>query len=151
MNSKLENDLSVQEGNMDKPIALVVEDEYDISLIFARALQSAGYETEIVRSGDTAITWLKAATPDLVVLDLQLPKVPGVKILRYIRTDPRLEDTHVIIATAFSHLAAALQDEPDWVLIKPINFGQLRDLAQQFNPHTSSDDIQLLKGKGQEG
>jgi DNA-binding response OmpR family regulator len=125
---------------MNKPIALVVEDEYDISLIFARALQSAGYDTEIVRSGDTALTWLAAAVPDLVILDLQLPRVPGTKILRYIRAEPRLADTRVIVATAYSNMAAGLQDRADWILIKPVNFGQLRDLAKRFGPHTADDD-----------
>ena len=125
---------------MDKPIALVVEDEYDISLIFARALQSAGYETEIVRSGDTALTWLRAATPNLVILDLQLPRVPGTQILHYIRTDPRLADIRVIVATAQPNIAAALQDRADWVLIKPVNFGQLRDLAKRFSPNKPSSD-----------
>jgi DNA-binding response OmpR family regulator len=125
---------------MDKPIALVVEDEYDISLIFARALQSAGYETEIVRSGDTALTWLRAATPNLVILDLQLPRVPGTQILHYIRTDPRLADIRVIVATAHPNIAAALQDRADWVLIKPVNFGQLRDLAKRFSPNKPGGD-----------
>ncbi|MBN1979173.1 MAG: response regulator [Anaerolineae bacterium] len=125
---------------MDKPIALVVEDEYDISLIFARALQSAGYETEIVRSGDTALTWLRAATPNLVILDLQLPRVPGTQILHYIRSDPRLTDIRVIVATAHPNIAAALQDRADWILIKPVNFGQLRDLAKRFSPTKPGGD-----------
>lgn len=125
---------------MDKPIALVVEDEYDISLIFARALQSAGYETEIVRSGDTALTWLRAAIPNLVILDLQLPRVPGTQILHYIRTDPRLADIRVIVATAHANIAATLQDRADWVLIKPVNFGQLRDLAKRFSPTKPGGD-----------
>ncbi len=125
---------------MDKPIALVVEDEYDISLIFARALQSAGYETEIVRSGDTALTWLRAATPSLMILDLQLPRVPGTQILRYIRADPRLADIRVIVATAHPNIAASLQDRADWILIKPVNFGQLRDLAKRFSPDASDNN-----------
>ena len=118
---------------MSKPRALVVEDEYDISLIFARALQSAGYETEIIRSGDTALTWLAVEVPDLVILDLQLPRVPGTKLFECIRADPRFEKTHVIIATAYIHLAETLRDQADWVLIKPVNFGQLRNLAERFS------------------
>jgi DNA-binding response OmpR family regulator len=124
---------------MDKPIALVVEDEYDISLIFARALQSAGYEAEIVRSGDTALTWLRAATPALVILDLQLPRVPGTQILRHVRSDARLAGTRVIVVTAHPNLAASLQDRADWILIKPVNFGQLRDLAKRFSPEVSDN------------
>jgi DNA-binding response OmpR family regulator len=125
---------------MNKPLALVVEDEYDISLIFARAMQSAGYETEIVRSGDTALTWLSAATPSLVILDLQLPRVPGTQILHYIRTEPRFSDTRVVVATAYSNMAANLQDRADWVLVKPVNFGQLRNLAARLRDQMSATE-----------
>jgi DNA-binding response OmpR family regulator len=103
-------------------------------------LQSAGYETEIVRSGDTALTWLRAATPALVILDLQLPRVPGTRILRHIRADPRLADIRVIVATAHPNIAASLQDRADWILIKPVNFGQLRDLAKRFSPEASDNN-----------
>ena len=125
---------------MEKPIALVIEDEYDISLIFARALQAAGYETEIIRSGDTALTWLRAATPDLVILDLQLPRVPGTEILHHIRANPRLAKSRVIVATAYSDLAATLQDKADWILIKPVKFGHLRDLAARLIPGATSEE-----------
>lgn len=119
---------------MSKPLALVIEDEYDISIIFARALREAGYEAEIVRSGDTALTWLAAEVPDLVILDLNLPRVPGPKILEHIRGDARFEKTRVIVATAYPRLAAQMRSQADWILIKPVNFGQLRDLAARFSP-----------------
>jgi DNA-binding response OmpR family regulator len=124
---------------MGKPIALVIEDEYDISIIFARALRQAGYETSIVRSGDTALAWLSAEVPDLVILDLNLPRLPGTEILEHIREDPRLKDVHIIVATAFPRLAETLRGEVDWTLIKPVNFGQLRNLAERFSPDTSKD------------
>ena len=85
---------------MSKPLALVIEDEYDISIIFARALREAGYEADFIRSGDTALTWLAAEVPDLVILDLNLPRVPGPRILEHIRGDARFEKTRVIVATA---------------------------------------------------
>ena len=118
---------------MEKPLALIIEDEYDISIIFAKALRAAGFESEIVRAGDTALTWLSVNTPDVVVLDLHLPRVPGEDILRHIRTDPRLAGTKVIIATAYASLAESLRAEADWTLIKPVTFGQLRDLATRFS------------------
>lgn len=114
---------------MNRPLALVVEDEYDVSIIFAKALQAAGFETQIIRSGDLALTWLSSMTPDVVVLDLNLPNVPGTDILRYIRADTRLADIKVIVATAYPRLAEGLRDEADWILTKPVSFGQLRDLA----------------------
>lgn len=119
---------------MNKPLALVVEDEYDISIIFAKALQSAGFETQIIRSGDAALLWLSSMTPDVVVLDLNLPRVPGTEILHAIRADPRLINTKVVVATAYPRLAESLRDEADCILAKPVSFGQLRDLVIRLKP-----------------
>lgn len=124
---------------MDKPLALIVEDEYDISIIFAKALREAGFETEIVRSGKTALTWLSSTTPDIVVLDLHLPKVAGTEILEHIRADPRLEKVAVIVATAYPHLAESLHDAADWIFFKPVSFNQLRDLARRLGETLSAD------------
>lgn len=124
---------------MSKPLALVVEDEYDIAIIFAKALQAAGFETQIIRSGDTALKWLSSKTPDLVVLDLQLPDVPGTEVLQHIRANPRLAEVHVIIATAYPHMAETFQDEVDWMFFKPVSFNQLRELAARLGPSISSD------------
>lgn len=117
---------------MSDPLALIIEDDYDASFIFAEALQAAGFKTEIARSGDAALAWLDAAKPDVVVLDLHLPHVAGTDILRQIRADARLAETHVIVATADPRLADTLQDEAELVLIKPISFSQLRDLSARL-------------------
>jgi DNA-binding response OmpR family regulator len=114
---------------MNKNSALIVEDDEDLSLIFAQALQAAGFETEIASSGDAAIAQLAVTTPEVVVLDLHLPRVAGMDVLHHIRADPRLERTRVIVATAHPRMAETLRDEADLVLLKPISFGQLRDLA----------------------
>jgi len=111
------------------PLALIVEDDYDLSNIFAQALKAAGFETQIVRSGDTAVMWLSSTTPEVVVLDLHLPRVAGTEILSQIRTDPRLAGTRVIVATADDRRAEVLREEADLVLVKPVSFSQLRDLA----------------------
>jgi DNA-binding response OmpR family regulator len=108
---------------------LIIEDDQDLSIIFSEALQAAGFETEIVRAGDVALERLAATTPSVVVLDLHLPRVAGTEILRHIRADPRLAGVRVIVATAHPHMAESLRDEADLVLLKPISFSQLRDLA----------------------
>jgi DNA-binding response OmpR family regulator len=114
---------------MSDSFALIIEDDYDLSNIFAEALQAAEFETEIVRTGDRAFERLSSTTPDVVVLDLHLPGVAGTDLLRQIRTDPRLKETRVMVATADERLAETLQEEADLVLLKPISFRQLRDLA----------------------
>lgn len=119
---------------MGNPLALIIEDDQDLSTIFARALQSAEFETEIVENGQTASKRLNEAAPSVVVLDLHLPQVSGRDILDQIRTDPRLTETRVMLATADAAMAETLRSEADLVLIKPISFSQLRDLAKRLRP-----------------
>ena len=114
---------------MSRPLALIVEDERDISIVFSRALNAAGFVTEVMQTGDTALEWLSTGSPDIVLLDLNLPQVTGEEILRHIRSDPRLAKTPVIVATAYARLAENIREQADRVLFKPVSFRQLRDLA----------------------
>jgi DNA-binding response OmpR family regulator len=119
---------------MDDLLALIVEDHQDSAVIFANALQEAGFEVEIVPTGDAALARLAVTTPAVVILDLDLPRVSGTEILHHIRADARLAKTCVIIATAFPDLAVGLEEEADLVLVKPVSFSQLRDLATRLIP-----------------
>ena len=114
---------------MDNPLAFIVEDDEDASVIFASALQEAGFECEIIRAGDKALTWLAETVPAVIVLDLELPGVSGIDILHQVRADARLAQTRVIVATAHPDMAVDIQDEADLVLFKPVSYIQLRDLA----------------------
>ncbi len=117
---------------MSELFALVVEDDFDLSTIFAAALQAAGFKTEVIGDGAVAVQRLASISPDVVVLDLHLPNVSGADILEHIRQDERLADTRVIVSTADPRMANVLEDVADLVLIKPISFSQLRDLAKRF-------------------
>jgi CheY-like chemotaxis protein len=128
-----------REGSTVQPFALVIEDNKDHALIFAEALRAADYETEMVYDGETALARLAATAPALVVLDLRIPRVPGREILRYIRAENRLAETRVILATGDHITAERLHNEAEVVLIKPIDFIQLRDLAVRMRPPESAD------------
>lgn len=117
---------------MSAPQALVIEDDRDLSLIFSQALRAAGFEVGTVGTNNEALTRLADFTPQLVTLDLHLQQAKGAEILRFIRSEPRLAQTNVVLTTADSALAETLQDQADYVLIKPISFTQLRDLAARL-------------------
>jgi DNA-binding response OmpR family regulator len=114
--------------------ALIIEDEDDLATLFAEALRHAGFETRIVSDGREAQESLVSVVPWLVVLDLHLPNVSGSDILHFIRSDPRLAGTRVIIASADDRSVQLLEDVADLALVKPITFSQLRDLAARFHP-----------------
>ncbi|MCB0034132.1 MAG: response regulator [Anaerolineales bacterium] len=121
---------------MTKPLALIIEDEEMLATIFEQALSMAEYETEVVRDGREAMTRLdNDPVPNVITLDLHLPFVSGEDILDHIRASERLAKTKVIIATADARMGDFLDKKADLVLIKPIRFSQLRDLASRLNPN----------------
>ncbi|MBN1287427.1 MAG: response regulator [Anaerolineae bacterium] len=113
----------------EQPFAMVIEDDKDLAAIFADTLKEAGFQAEVARDGRVAMERLAAVAPDVVVLDMNLPLVSGAEVLKYIRTDKRLANTRVIIATANPQIASMVQDQADLVLIKPVGFSQLFNLA----------------------
>jgi DNA-binding response OmpR family regulator len=115
-------------------LALIIEDDSDLASIFAEALQAAQFKTEIIADGAAAQSRLQEVLPQLVVLDLHLPRVSGEALLRQIRSTPALAKVKVVIASADPITADMLSPESDLVLIKPVSYSQLRDLAQRLKP-----------------
>lgn len=116
----------------ENPLALVIEDDPEQQKIFTKAIEMAGYTVESIGDGREALQYLDNATPALIILDLHLPQVSGDEILRQIRADERLATVNIILATADPLLADTLHDQSDLVLLKPISFIQLRDLATRL-------------------
>ena len=79
---------------------LVVEDESAIVDIVCRALRRHGYETESAGDGDAALDKAATLRPDLVILDLMLPKMDGWEVCRRLRAAPETASTPVIMLTA---------------------------------------------------
>lgn len=117
---------------MEKPLALIVEDDRDIVALFRHVLDVAGYQTEIVLDGKDAMDRLQLIRPDIVLLDLQLPRMSGVEILKRMRGDERLERVPVVVITAYAPYADSLPVEPDLLLLKPVDINQLSHLVQRL-------------------
>ena len=121
-------------------LALIIEDDENQAPIFAQALKMAEFETETIHDGQTALERLAVVVPDLVLLDMHLPYVSGDTILSQIRADERLAKTRVMLATADAYMAENLRDQSDLVLLKPISFTQLQDLAKRLRPPDTMDN-----------
>jgi CheY-like chemotaxis protein len=136
---------------MSDGLALVIEDHEDISALFCLVLQEAGFQTEIIGSGDEAVARLADMVPEVVILDLHLPGVQGDQILHQIRNDGRMTDTRVVVITAYAALARTLQDEADLVLIKPVSLNLLRRLVGRLRSADESEgDMPSVIGPGDE-
>ena len=114
---------------MKKPLAFIIEDDRDIAALFRHVLDMTGYQTEVALDGQDAVDLLSSIRPDIVFLDIQLPSVSGLDILKLIRTEKRLKTTSVIVVTAFAHYLDKLPAEPDLVMLKPVDINHLFELA----------------------
>jgi two-component system phosphate regulon response regulator PhoB len=79
---------------------LVVDDEPDILDLVRLSLSEAGFAVETAETAQEALDQLRRAPPDLAVIDLMLPDLPGTEICRVIRTRPELADVLVLMLTA---------------------------------------------------
>jgi len=112
-----------------KPLAFIIEDNDSLADIFTQAMKIAGFDIQTVADGLQAMEKLKTLTPAVVILDLYLPGVSGDKVLEYIHGESHLKDAKIVLTTFDSYLADKFQDECDYALLKPVSFGQLRDLG----------------------
>jgi DNA-binding response OmpR family regulator len=117
---------------MNQPLAYVVEDDPAISDLFAIALREAGFRAVEIGDGALALQKMKEERPDLVLLDLRLPSIPGIVVLQEMRKDERLKDVRVIVASADATQTTFLREQADLVLVKPVGYNQLRELATRL-------------------
>jgi DNA-binding response OmpR family regulator len=118
---------------MATDLALIIEDDEDLSEIFGQALTAAGFEIEIIRDGRLAQERLKQIVPTVITLDMHIPQISGDVILQQIRSDARLAKTRVVVTTADAQMGETMRGVADLVLIKPITFSQLRDLTLRLH------------------
>jgi DNA-binding response OmpR family regulator len=105
---------------------LVVEDEKKVASFIKKGLQQEGYAVDTVHEGPEAVQNATAFDYDLVILDLMLPKRPGLEVLREIRS--RKSNLPVLVLTAKGALedkVAGLDAGADDYLIKPFAFAEL--------------------------
>ena len=117
---------------MMQPTILIVEDDEPLATLFREALEAITPHIDIALNGQEALAYLDANQPDLVLLDLHLPRVSGTNVFKRIRQDPRLVDTKVVLVTADAAMASWLHEEADLVLEKPVLPSQLQVLARRL-------------------
>ena len=79
---------------------LVVDDEPDVAAYLEMLLRDSGYETLTASDGTEALAKIRAERPDLVTLDISMPKASGTRFYKEVKTDPALAPIPVVIVTA---------------------------------------------------
>jgi DNA-binding response OmpR family regulator len=127
------------------PRVLVVEDDEEIAQVLQRSLRLEGYEVRVAGDGETALDQSAAFNPDLVILDLGLPKLDGMEVARRLRA---ADDVPILMLTARDALEArveGLDAGADDYLVKPFErqelLARLRALLRRRPPRGSASVV----------
>jgi DNA-binding response OmpR family regulator len=123
------------------PLAVVIEDDTQLSFIISVALGGAGYQVRTASDGRAGKALLEEAEPTLIVLDIDLPYISGIDLLRHIRATPRLARTWVLLNTADAIKSAYLTEIDDpylFALLKPVAVEKMVQLARRLHPNTNA-------------
>jgi DNA-binding response OmpR family regulator len=118
-----------------KPRILLVDDEPDLVQLIAFRLQAAGYSVQTAYDGQQALEEVKKLPPDLVILDLMLPKVDGYKVCRLLKFDERTRHIPILIFTARARpedMTLATECGADAYLTKPFEAGALLSKLEEL-------------------
>ncbi len=114
---------------------LIADDEPDILEIIKYNLQINGYNVETAKDGDEAIQKAKTYKPDLIILDIMMPKKNGIEVCKILRTQPEFSQTVIIFLTA-------LNDELSHV--KGLEFGADDFISKPVSPNIIISKINAI-------
>jgi len=118
---------------------LAVEDEEDYRALLEHVLREAGFEVVTAPNGEEGLEAYAAESPDLVLLDVNLPDMDGMEICRKIRAEGPRKDTPILFCTirsAVGRVAEGLKSGGTDYVVKPF---QVEDLLQRVNKALEKD------------
>jgi len=87
-----------------RPLILVVDDEPDIVFVTRLRIQKSGYDAAVADNGQMALERIVELRPDLVLLDLKMPKLNGYQLCKTVKSDPDLRGIPILICSATGSL-----------------------------------------------
>ncbi len=130
--SEVEVKMSRETG---KKKILVVDDAPDTRLLIKRCLEKSDYEVLEAENGMDALVMVKGDLPDLIILDMMIPRMDGLKVCAFIKSDKRSWNIPVIMITAMAEKSAkelSEQVKVDVFLNKPIIISDLLQKVKEL-------------------
>jgi chemosensory pili system protein ChpA (sensor histidine kinase/response regulator) len=113
-----------------RTFAMVVDDSITVRRVTQRLLERNGMRVLTARDGMDAVALLQDNVPDVILLDIEMPRMDGYEVAAHVRSDPRLKDVPIIMVTSRvgeKHRARAIELGVDDYLGKPYQEAQLLD------------------------
>jgi len=131
----------------DLKTVIVVEDEPDAAELFAEMMRVSGFRVLKTYSSTPAISLIAKEQPDVVILDIMMPDVSGLEVLRFMRREPQLMGTPVIVVSARSmpsDIKEGLEAGATLYLTKPVGYLDLKKAVDEVVQGNAFDSIMDL-------
>jgi DNA-binding response OmpR family regulator len=119
----------------DAPLILCADDDEDILALVALRLERAGFRVARATDGDTALTLARELLPDVAILDVMMPRLTGIEVVRALRADDSTKGLRTILLSARvqeSDIGNGLDAGADAYLAKPFRAPELVELVQKL-------------------
>jgi len=119
---------------MAEKTVFIIEDEEDAAELFAEMMRVSGFRVLKTSKSKPAISMMLENNPDLVLLDIMMPEISGIDILRQMRRDPNLSNIPVIVVTAKSmpaDIKNGMEAGASTYLTKPVGFQELKEAVER--------------------
>lgn len=116
---------------------LIVEDNRDSALSLQMLLEALGYAVDVVHDGEGAVRTATAKSPDVILMDIGLPRMSGYDAARQIRADCKDKPMMIIALTGWGQESDRRQSAEagiDHHLVKPLDLGRLRQILEPGFP-----------------
>lgn len=113
---------------------LIIEDEEDAADMFAEMMRVSGYRVLKTSSSTPALTMMNAERPDVIILDIMMPEISGLDILRQMRKNPELAPIPVVVVSAKSlpaDIKLGMEAGASIYLTKPVGFTELKEAIER--------------------
>jgi DNA-binding response OmpR family regulator len=132
---------------------LLADDHRDIVRLLELALRGDGHQILVAHDGVTALELAQAERPELMILDVHMPELDGLRVLSRIKTDPVLRDTVVVMLTVLDHptdVALGLDIGADYYLGKPFRPTEVQRLVRRIfqNRPANGEEVQHANSSG---
>ena len=114
---------------------MIIEDEVDAAELFAEMMRVGGYHVLKMYSSTPAIPMIAREKPDVIILDIMMPDISGLEVLRYMRREPEMIDIPVIVVSAKSlpsDIKNGLEAGASMYLTKPVSFRELKNAVDEL-------------------
>ncbi len=119
----------------DRPLALVVDDSITVRRVMERFLERNGMRVVTAKDGMDAVSLLQETKPDIILLDIEMPRMDGYEFASHVRNDERVSDVPIIMITSRvgdKHRARAIEIGVNDYLGKPYQESNLLEAIQRL-------------------